>query len=386
MLALILFGLFCIFLLCTNPILIVVLVVFAVVGMILSGNGEREEREKREREEAEQARIDKENKLLDFYLLCRRKGLKDPIAHPEEHDSLLIIGKNSDFGDDLQVCLDAYQKGAQIHRQREHERRERRKERAAQKERDEAAEQKHLADLVGKDKYLDTVEQQLKEYNAAAKTGDFLLQAASADLMARPRKEDWAVAGGFADAIAGPGAALATVSEIQARNARAEQEAAERRQRAHENMKTAVSVKCEAEARYKKLKTQRDAVAKKMVDDTNPEEKFLMLVPQIQDKSVTASGNIKVKLTVKLEGTPTLFNKPAVLDGSLKISALQDGREIGAGYYSPTGFGKTDLSRVGFGKSPAKNVLVLINPQTPLDKSLPYDLHIEPYHLWVIEK
>lgn len=60
-----------------------------------------------------------------------------------------------------------------------------------------------------------------------------------------------------------------------------------------------------------------------------------MLVPQIQDKSVTASGNIKVKLTVKLEGTPTLFNKPAVLDGSLKISALQDGREIGAGYYSP---------------------------------------------------
>ena len=118
MLALILFGLFCIFLLCTNPILVVVLVVFVVVGMILSGNGEREEREKREREEAEQARIDKENKLLDFYLLCRRKGLKDPIAHPEEHDSLLIIGKNSDFGDDLQVCLDAYQKGAQIHRQR----------------------------------------------------------------------------------------------------------------------------------------------------------------------------------------------------------------------------------------------------------------------------
>lgn len=151
-------------------------------------------------------------------------------------------------------------------------------------------------------------------------------------------------------------------------------------------MKTAASLTCEADAKYKKLKVLRDAVAKKMVDDANPEEKFLMLVPQIQDKSVTASGNIKVKLLVKLEGTPTLFNKPAVLDGSLKISALQDGREIGAGYYSPRRLRKTGLSRVGFGKSPAKNVLVLVDPQTPLDKSLPYDLHIEPYHLWIIER
>lgn len=182
MLALILFGLFRIFLLYTNPMLIVIPVVVVVVGLILSGNQEREEREKREREEAEQARIEKENKLLEFYLLCKRKGLRDPIAHPEEH-----------------------------------ERRERRKARVAQKERDEAAKQKRLANLVGKEKYLSAVEQQLEEYDVAAKTGDFLLKAASADLMTRPQKEDWAIAGGFADAIAGSEAALATVSEIQAK-------------------------------------------------------------------------------------------------------------------------------------------------------------------------
>ncbi len=119
-------------------------------------------------------------------------------------------------------------------------------------------------------------------------------------------------------------------------------------------MKTAASLTCEAEAKYKKLKVLRDAVAKKMVDDANPEEKFLMLVPQIQDKSVTASGNIKVKLLVKLEGTPTLFNKPAVLDGPLKISALQDGREIGAGYYSPAGFGKLTFQESGLAKVPQR--------------------------------
>lgn len=384
MLALILFGLFCIFLLYTNPVLIVVVIVLAIIGMVASSKEEQEAREKKAQEEAEQAHIDKENQLLDFFLLCKRKGLKDPVANPEERESLFIIGKNSGFTS-KQACLEAFQKGAQINLQREFERKERERERIAQKERDDAAEQKRLADLVGKDKYLSSVEQKLAEYDAAAKAGDFLLKAAGADLIAQPQREDWSVAGGFADAIAGPGAALATVSEIQARNARAEQDAAERRRRAPENMRTAASVKIDAETKYNELKELRDDVADKLVDDGNPEEKYRMLAPQIISSSVTASGNIKVKLVVRLEGTPMLFNEPAILDGSLKISALQNGRKVGTGYYSPVGFGQTDLSKVGFGKSPAKSVLVLVDPQANFDSSLPYDLRIEPYHLWIIE-
>ena len=385
MLALILIGLFVIFLIYTNPVLIVIFVVLSIIGFIASQSDEQKEQEKRAQEEAEQDRIRKENELLDFYLLCKRKGLKNPINYSEERSSLLIIGKNSGFGDNLQTCLNAYQKGAEIYLQREWERNEQKKACDAQKELDEAAEQKRLADLVGKEKYLSSIEQQLKEYDAAVKTGEFLLNAACVDLTAQPRKEDWSVAGGFADAIAGPAAALATVSEIQDRNARAELNAAMRRQRAPENMRTASSVKAEAETKYNKLKVLRDAIVDKLVDDGNSEEKYRMLVPIILDQSITASGNIEVNLAVRLEGTPMLFNKPAILDGSLKIDAIQNGVKVGTGYYSPAGFGITDLSQVGFGNNPSQTVLIPVDQKVRFDSSLPYYLDIEPYHLWFIE-
>ena len=355
------------------------LLILLILLFILTRHEQKKE-ERRVREESE-----REGKCLNFYLLCKSKGIKDPVANPKERESLLIIGKNAGYGSDLSCCLDAFQEGAQIKRQRERERRELKKAEKAQEELKTAAEQKRLADLVGKRKYLDPIENKLREYGAAVTVGDFLLDASVNDLIAQPKKEDWSIAGGFADAVAGPGAALATVSEIQARNARAEHDAAERRRRAPDNMRTAVSVKMEAEAKYNELKSLRDAIARKIVDDSNPTEKYKMLVPEIISRSITPSGNIKVKISVKLDGAPTLFDKPAALDGSLQIIALQNGKQVGTGYYSPSAFGNTHLSRVGFGKCPAKNVIIPIGQDASFDRSLPFDLEVQPYHLWVIE-
>ena len=90
-------------------------------------------------------------------------------------------------------------------------------------------------------------------------------------------------------------------------------------------------------------------IVDKLVDCSNPEEKFKMLSVTRLKCKVTDYKNIVVTGEVKLKSQPNLLDSDAALDGSLLIRVFNSKQEIvGVGYYCAGGFGETNLKTVGF--------------------------------------
>lgn len=404
----------------TNPVLLVALILFVVLGSIQTyvDSKKKKEDDRKAFEEKERQRLDAQ--AIELFQACLKRGLNPPLSElpfdatayvmshpdsseysgdaqlraaadgyvPDTDDGRLIalVAKSTGAGESLEEALKAFRHGcylAEMGRRRgliEEVKTER------SKEEEQVERQKELSRLVGKEKYLHGLRLELEKARKSKQDWDRITRSMVNSSHAPADTSDWASAGGFASAIAGPAAGLAVASDIQRRNAEAE--AAKARERANLNSALAypsmMSVKS-AEL-IKKAEEIFTGIRKLVIDDSDEEAKMGLIKTQVHSQKTTKFGNLCVRMTACWKERPKLFGQPASLDGTLSVVALKDGKAIGGGYYVAPGIDEFDMDKVGFNPDgPAQDVLLKPSPGKRFEEGEAYEIKLFPAHLWLIE-
>lgn len=130
-----------------------------------------------------------------------------------------------------------------------------------------------------------------------------------------------------------------------------------------------------------------DNFHKKICDTTNIEEKFKHLTFSNIKCLVLKSKNVRVSGVVRVDEDLQLLGYNALLDGSIKITILDsDDNELGFGYYSPGTYKDGILVDSGFTKIGKRfSVVCIIKDYEKIDEETTYKYKIEPVNLWLIE-
>lgn len=191
------------------------------------------------------------------------------------------------------------------------------------------------ADLYGKAKPIAILRDEKKRYEEVSKKYDNMSDVVTKNYSynLKQREGDWAIMGGIADALAGPGAGVATAMDIQSRNAQiraSNQQAFEysvllldqvQQQRFNELNKMVSPEEVENEI---------SKINEKLLADTAADEVLKLL--EITDEIVTVSdtGAFIVTANVKLKKNAYIYGDvPAVADGTLVAHVFEDYTEIG---------------------------------------------------------
>ena len=286
----------------------------------------------------------------DFAKTCLERGITVLDSSANKERSKLIAKQkgldNSENIDELQFVIDAY-----IEENNEKERAKKNK-LLNDKKNEELQRKEELekyADDFGREKtihYLEdliaNVQFTIDQRDAATKSANDIKKAYAAAGVAlkplqSPPEQDWALAGGFASALAGPAAGVAVATDIQRKNAEAKIDSAEagkEAQKIKDNWKMTgdslakrvidnSGVSVESYKTAKKRKTELIRLKEKcevlLVDEAIDQYQLLgMLAPTTETITVSETG--LVHITVRITGrTYAIFdNIPAVIDGSFK--------------------------------------------------------------------
>ncbi len=201
---------------------------------------------------------------------------------------------------------------------------------------------------------------------------------AGADMLARSTQQQetsWAIMGGIADGIAGPGAGVATALNVQAKNA---QIRAQNQANMTAVMPAYMSISSSAAENRKnaeRIKKDIDLVKEKLIGNQMADEIFAGLKISAEPVKILSGGAYKVSATVEAENDFLIFGDvPAVADGTLIAHVLDDGQEIGTSYMVlPFNGVEGTVTVAGMGLSGA-------------EKGKEYTVTFSPYKLWLMEK
>lgn len=242
-----------------------------------------------------------------------------------------------------------------------------------------------IAQLCQIHKYAFKLEKDLDRYQGLDSLTQRLIEQSLDEMNYRPVNGSWAVAGGFAQALAGPAAGLAAAANMQAENEKSQIRAAEIRETAKSNYSQFKSnneqYKCEIQTILNKI-----AVLKKKV--ILEDEHFCLdsLSVEVSDYTITAAGNAKVKINVAPKEAVSVLGNPGVIDGSFKVTVTNQDGKSAVGYLNAPGYCETDLKKVGFSQ-PGISETVYCGEKDGgvFAKGDKLTVQVEPYHLWAIE-
>ena len=198
-----------------------ILFVFGIImlaGLIAAINLKRMEKEFEEKKRSEEHR----QQLLNFYQMCQKVGL-NAIQTGKDLQNATQIASTMQLGD-IDVKAFFLEASALIQKEREEKdeearlRREARLEAIRTKERQKCAELEKFSDCSGREKRLAILRDQYEKASNSA----YQMSKASSVLttpLVSTRDTDWAIHGGIANGLAGPGAGAATAMNIQRQNA-----------------------------------------------------------------------------------------------------------------------------------------------------------------------
>ena len=98
---------------------------------------------------------------------------------------------------------------------------------------------------------------------------------------------------------------------------------------------------------------------------------------------LTEGGNLRIWIKTAYIKDPLILNKPAIIDGSIRIRAIAGNTPIGETVYCPDGF-VYHYRNKGFGQTKAATRLIELSEERDYS-SAHIDFEIEPIHLWSIE-
>lgn len=285
-----------------------------------------------------------EKKCKFIFIKCREKSVSS-FDTPEELEVLKIIA-NSYGINDIEEAKKCYELGKPIVENAEFEEQKQMLNELRQRDLREFEDAENRAKIKGKEKYISYLE---KLYRDALKTavlaGEKIEEPEEPDT--KLKKEDFS----------------ASVSE-------------------------AYSTVSAYKLALNKHKAAIDNFHQKICDETNIEEKFSHLEFSELKCLVLKSKNVRVSGFVKLKENLQLLGTDALLDGSIKISILdEDNNELGFGYYSTGSFdAKGALIQSGFTLYEKRfSAICIINDYDKISEDVEYKFKIEPVNMWLIE-
>lgn len=259
------------------------------------------------------------------------------------------------------------------------------KERALERER--ILKEKELAEIHGKIKYINDLEEKCRFNKSLLQMGDLAMNSAKINMNYKAQKTDWAIMSGAASAVGGIVPGVATAIDIQNRNIRAEEEAESIRERGKQQAITTQLTMNQANVEIRQIEEIIEYINDKLIDEENVQDKFRKIIfSNLAIEFNNKTGNLCVCGDVSLLENIELVGSPASIDGSIQIDVVdKDGSCIGSGYYSAPGFANTNLAKVGFGQVSKFSVAVWVdNYEAIYDKEL--YINIKPIHMWYIEQ
>lgn len=418
---LILFLLFLLYLVASNPVLLIACIVLAVA----TGIQMHFDSQKKEKEQAEKAREEKRNhdnaQAVDLYKACTKRGaqslaanlsfdalawllsasssdysgdeqlsksIEDCSCSEEDKQLIALVAKSTNVSQSPEKALEIFRHGCYLTEveRRQNLVREVEAERSAEKSLIEK--QKELSGLVGKEKYLHGLKAELAKAKANKESWERVNKQLLRSATAPANTTDWASAGGFASAIAGPAAGLAVASDIQNRNAQAEADKDWERANYVSASAFPMMMTQKADAFIEQGEKVIREIGQLVLDDSDQEGKMHLLETEVLSQGATKFGNLNVRMTAHWKQQPHLFGQPAALDGSLLIEASRDGSVIGRGYYNARGFDEFVMDNVGFRPENSDgHEIILLAPLSDarFESEKAYKITISPVHLWIIE-
>lgn len=320
--------------------LALVICLVVIIWMVLAKLGKNEKAEEhrvKEAERKEQAeQIAHRQQLLNFHQMCTKAGIT-AIRTEKDLQNATQIASTMQLGDiDVKAffleasTLILQEKHAEENQKREEQEIEIRKLRSAEEKK--CAELEKYANYSGREKRLAMLRDQYeKAKKNAGKASQDYSTLTTTPLVSRPRDTDWAIHGGIANGLAGPGAGLATAMNIQRQNA-------ENRARADAINSAYVSSLVQsgilekvsnAEKQYKreaeKLQAQIQEAETALVAEDNADVCFKRLKFNEPLITVSATGTCRVDVNVSLKEEFYIFNGvKATVDGTI-LAELYDG-------------------------------------------------------------
>lgn len=369
--------------------ILLIIAIVCIIGLVIYTKAKIREQAKRDYENSVRAHkemIEAEKKQISasIFKKCRQKGVSS-FETIEEQNALKIIAGT--FGVlDLPKAKKYYEEGKRLVEKEEQEDQKKRlanKREQEQKKFDDAKEKAHIK---GKKKYISKFEIDYMYGIKAMELGKSLQKTVLHNTKYQVEKQDWAIAGGIASGLAGGAAGLATAMEIQRKNVEAEEQAAQIRQQAQEQLVDLNTTMGNLSPAMAEEKYQIDHVNEKLYDESNIDEKFKLLKFSPWSFRVLDSKNVEVKGKVEIPSKIKLLGSKAVLDGSLKIDVINSsGTIIGSGYYSAPGFDNTNLECVGFEYAGNISVLCIVDDYMSINTDDTFECKVSPVNLWLIE-
>ena len=210
------------------------------------------------------------------------------------------------------------------------------------------------ATLVGKEKYLTEIKEELRELGEKHETllaYANCLATGSVYMPTKPKNVTFEAAKG--QIIGGPG--LAAAKAISAENYNSSHPGGMPSSSAMQaSIELSVDIRMQAsrlEKKIKELQAKIVDIEARHIDMDNPEKYAKFAQCCIDFPSLTEEGNIQALVFVadKTNEEPTILDKPAIVDGSVIIKAWLNGEQVGQTVYCPGGF-NGNLEQAGFGK------------------------------------
>lgn len=344
------------------------------------------EEKQREKEYNEQLAVKQDNQnLRNFYQMCKKAGITAIQSEADLQKAAQIAG-TMQLGDVDVKAL--YLKAASLNWQ-ENQETERKKQQELElalnkiraDERAKCEEIEKYAGYSGREKRLAILRDQYKKASSNA----YLMSQAPSVLttpLVSTRDTDWAIHGGIANGLAGPGAGLATAMNIQRQNAenRARADAINSAYVSSLVRSGALEKAAQAEKKYKdeaeKLQAQIQEAETALIAEDSPQKCFERLRFDGVRVMVSETGTCSVMASAYLKDNFTIFNNVnATVDGTILAEICDGSRVIGCA--------KLVLPVWGTSKITAEKLegMALFCGHSGRD----YTVHLKAGNLWAME-
>ncbi|WP_297183822.1 hypothetical protein [uncultured Enorma sp.] len=367
------------------------------------------EQEKRKQEEHER-------NVISIYPDCLRRGITN--CNSNESD-ILLIARNKMNDPDLSE-ENAKKLFNQSKNHYETERKiewEKRQASLAEEEITEVRAAKAQAGYVGKMKYQQLLDSRITEYQKVVDAAD---QARQKEIEARiaivrsagiePTPRSTVASAAINSALFGTAAGVAAANRTQARNESARRTYSSLQNNLRDMLyKKPIEESQEASiarGRLGILKHIEKDLSTKLCSEDDPEKYFGFLkVNAIELETTSSDKNLLATIEIT-PGYPQLFNSPAIIDGSLRLSIKSCDEIVAAGYYCAPFFsygnkyvylGYQGIYHLGFQaplykrektrekESYTEKVIMRVKKGIDAATLLGSKVEIEPLHLWLLE-
>lgn len=295
------------------------------------------ERERRIREE--------EEKVINFYCECEKRNVVCDSRNSECIKDMMLIASTMPYLGikTKEQAIEKYKLGKtkmlEKAKREQSEKNNEQNEKLKAKYESEKAENQHkisLAEKSTKEKYLSALRSRYNDYEVVFQRDAAYAAMKKADNSIKPITKSTTAAYVAGSLVGGPLVGVANAHNTNLKNAAAEkkyEDNGKNRARFDREGREANSKIEQAEQKYRKCV---EAVNKLVFDESNTMEKFKLLNITSTSCEVLESGNIEVSICIKInEDEVRLFNKPAYIDGSLKIEVLNSqGNVVATGCYT----------------------------------------------------